>query len=99
MKIQAPAAWYLHVNSRVGQNHIYTVHIRYFWLANHQIYGVYIRIYTVLANPEYALPKQYQTNPATKHIQPSMTTTFIVEYPFAHIYSWPEPCIYDVPSW
>ena len=37
--------------TRVGQDHIYTVHIRYFWLGNHQIYGVYIRIYTVLANP------------------------------------------------
>jgi hypothetical protein len=36
---------------RVGQNHTYTVYIRYFWLGNHQIYGVFIRIYTVLANP------------------------------------------------
>jgi hypothetical protein len=36
---------------RVGQNHIYTVYIRYFWLGNHQIYCVYIRIYT--ANPTY----------------------------------------------
>ena len=36
---------------RVGQNHTYTVYIRYFWLGNHQICGVYIRIYTVLANP------------------------------------------------
>ena len=27
--------------SRVGQNHIYTVYIRYFWQENHQIYGVY----------------------------------------------------------
>ena len=24
---------------RVGQNHIYTVYIRYFWQGNHQIYG------------------------------------------------------------
>ena len=24
---------------------IYTVYIRYFWLGNHQIYGVYIRVY------------------------------------------------------
>jgi len=39
----------LQINS-AGQNHIYTVYIRYFWLGNHQIYGVYIRIYTVLAN-------------------------------------------------
>jgi hypothetical protein len=37
--------------NRVGQNHIYTVYIQYFWLENHQIYGVYIRIYPVLANP------------------------------------------------
>jgi hypothetical protein len=39
--------------SRVGQNHIYTVYIRYFWLGNHQIYSVYIRIYTVLANTNH----------------------------------------------
>jgi len=26
--------------------HIYTAYIRYFWLNNHQIFGVYIRIYT-----------------------------------------------------
>jgi hypothetical protein len=32
--------------------YIYTVYIRYFWLGNHQIYGVFIRIYTVLANPK-----------------------------------------------
>jgi len=37
--------------TRVGQNNIYTVYIRYFWLGNHQLYGVYIPIYTVLANP------------------------------------------------
>jgi len=46
--------------ARVGQNHIYTVYIyvfiRYFWLGNHQIYGVYIRMYTVLANPKYGVP-------------------------------------------
>ena len=34
--------------------YMYTVYIRYFWLGNHQIYGVYIRIYTVLASPTYA---------------------------------------------
>jgi len=38
---------------RVGQDHRYTVCIRYFWQGNHHIYGVYIRIYTVLANPMY----------------------------------------------
>ena len=36
---------------RVGQNHIYTVHVRYFWQGNHQIYGHIRCIYTVLANP------------------------------------------------
>jgi len=39
----------MHVN-RVGQNHIYTVYIRYFWQGNHQIYGHIRCIYTVLAN-------------------------------------------------
>jgi hypothetical protein len=39
--------------SRVGQNHIYTVYIRYFWQGNHQIYGHTRCIYTVLANPTY----------------------------------------------
>jgi len=38
---------------RVGQNHIYTVNIRYFWQGNHQIYGHIRCIYTVLANPIY----------------------------------------------
>jgi len=39
---------------RVGQNHIYTVYLRYVWLGNHKytvIYSVYT--YTVLANPNY----------------------------------------------
>ena len=34
--------------NRVGQNHIYTVHIRYFWQGIHQIYGVYIRFWPTL---------------------------------------------------
>jgi len=38
---------------RVGQNHIYTVYIRYFWQGNHQIYGRIGCIYTVLANPSH----------------------------------------------
>ena len=38
---------------RVGQNHIYTVCIRYLWQGNHQIYGHKQCIYTVLANPIY----------------------------------------------
>ena len=36
---------------RVGQNHIYTVCIRYFWQGFHHIYGHIRCIYTVLANP------------------------------------------------
>jgi len=39
--------------SRVGQNHIYTVYIRYFWQGNHCIYGHIRCIYTVLANRKY----------------------------------------------
>jgi len=36
---------------RVGQNHKFTVYIRYFWQGNHQIYGHIQCIYTILANP------------------------------------------------
>jgi hypothetical protein len=43
---------------RVGQNHIYTVYIRYFWQANRQIYGHIRSICTVLANPMYYCPGQ-----------------------------------------
>jgi hypothetical protein len=46
---------------RVGQNHIYTVYIRYFWQGNHQMYGRIRCIYTVLANPAHSL-KQITTN-------------------------------------
>ena len=38
---------------RVGQNHIYTVYIRYFWQGNRQIYGYIQCICTVLANLSY----------------------------------------------
>ena len=38
---------------RVGQNHIYTVYVRYFWQGNHQIYGHMRCIYTVLDNPTH----------------------------------------------
>jgi len=41
---------------RVGQNHIYTVYIRYFRQGNHQIYGNIRCMYTVLANPTYFIP-------------------------------------------
>jgi hypothetical protein len=40
---------------RVGQNHKYTVCIRYFWQGNHHIYTVIRFIYTVVANPSYVL--------------------------------------------
>ena len=32
---------------RVGQNHIYTVYIQYFWQGNHQIYGHIRCIYRI----------------------------------------------------
>ena len=43
---------------RVDQNHLYTVHIRYFWQGNYKIYGhirymVCVYIYMVLANLMY----------------------------------------------
>ena len=38
---------------RVGQNHAYTVYMRYFWQGNDQIYGRIRCICTVLANPKY----------------------------------------------
>ena len=39
------------VITRVGQNHIYTVYIRYFWQGNYKMYCHIRCIYTVLANP------------------------------------------------
>jgi len=38
------------VMTRVGQNNIYTVYMRYFWKGNHHTYGHVRCIYTVLAN-------------------------------------------------
>jgi len=40
-------------NCRVGQNHVYSVYIRYFWQGNYQTYGHIQCIYTVLANPKH----------------------------------------------
>ena len=39
----------------VGQSHIYTytVHVRFFWQGDHQIYGHVRCMFTVLANPTY----------------------------------------------
>ena len=46
------ARWFfsakVYIMCRVDQNHIYTVHIRYFLQGNHQIYGVYIRFWPTL---------------------------------------------------
>ena len=39
--------WPGHIH-RVGQNHIYTVYMRYFWQGFHQIHGVYIRFWPTL---------------------------------------------------
>jgi hypothetical protein len=50
---------------RVGQNHTYTVYIRYFWQENHQIYGHIRCIYTVLANPNNRGPTPYALIKAT----------------------------------
>ena len=43
---------------RIGQNHIYTVYMRYFWQGNHRIYGHIRCMYTVLANPTGVLVAQ-----------------------------------------
>ena len=49
--------------------YIYTLYIRYFWLGNHQIYGVYLRIYTVLANPTVFLAgKSPKVRPFTVYL-------------------------------
>ena len=41
--------------ARVGQKHMYTVCIRYFWQENHHIYGHIWCIYTALANPKHVI--------------------------------------------
>jgi len=51
-RLVAPTKQFLErEKSRVGQNHICTVYIRYFWQGFYQIYGHIRCIYTVLANP------------------------------------------------
>jgi len=62
------------LTSRVGQNHIYTVYIRYFWQENHQIYGHIRRIYTVLANPTHFLKLPSSQAKADKHGSRSEST-------------------------
>jgi len=48
-RVDSGQSWLLKL--MVGQNHKYTVCVRYFWQENHQIYGHIRCIYTVLANP------------------------------------------------
>ena len=57
--------WRFESMNRVGQNHIYTVYIRYFWQEIHQIYGHIRCIYTVLANPKYKKMFPSGTEPKT----------------------------------
>ena len=33
---------------RAGHNHIYTLHIRYFWQGDHHMYGAYVRFWPTL---------------------------------------------------
>jgi len=40
--------------AKVGQDHMYTVYIRYFWQGNHRIYNHIRCIFTALANPTYS---------------------------------------------
>ena len=49
--------------TRVGQDHIYTVYIRYLWLEDHQIYGHIRCIYTV-----FLAGKSPNTQSYTVHI-------------------------------
>jgi len=54
------------------------VYIRCCWLGNHQIYGVYIRMYTVLANPEYVFDQMYGNIPGI--------TTVYLHCKYVHMY-------------
>jgi len=47
----AGSKWVCSFIHRVGQNHIYTLYIRYVWQGNHQIYGHIRCVNTILANP------------------------------------------------
>jgi len=63
---------------RVGQNHTYTVYVRYLWQGNHQLY-VHIRcIYTVLVNLRHAF---YQAKVFLAHPR----NTVKGDFPAAHV--------------
>ena len=60
--------------SRVGQNHKYTVHVRYFWQGNHQIYGHIQCIYTVLATPTHIHTHMHTHTHTHSHIHTNAHT-------------------------
>jgi len=67
---------------------LYTVHIRYYWQGNHQIYGHIRCIYTVLANPRYTQPVHLQAkNHCFSISRPSAHKCYIVilMYLSAHV--------------
>ena len=64
--------------TRVGQYHIYTVYIRYFWQGKHQIYGHIRCMYTVLANPMYN-PSMFPYMKVSSTQHPAPTTNQATE--------------------
>ena len=62
-----PGCLPIRIMCRVGQNHIYTVYIRYFWQGNYEIYGHIRCIYTVLANPNYVARTTLSLTPCYIH--------------------------------
>jgi len=80
------------VMCRVGQNHIYTVYIRYFWLGNHQIYGVYIHVYTVLANPSYVYTSVPTHPPYCNLIMCLQACLCVMCYEYTSVHTHPPYC-------
>ena len=66
--------------SRVGQNYIYTVYIRYFWQGNYEIYGHIRFIYTVLANPIYQCSRKWGLLPPASRTAAVNNITEFVRY-------------------
>ena len=62
-------------NCRVGQNHVYSVYIRYFWQGNYQTYGHIQCIYTVLANPKHWHVRQSYGRPSWQASTSKMVLT------------------------
>jgi hypothetical protein len=84
--------------SRVGQNHIYTVYIRYFWQGNHQIYGHIRCIYTVLANPMHVPYTSSATLPslftAASASDPKKSTRYVPSF-LPGMLDKPKPAAFD----